>query len=193
MRTSVTGNDCRYSKPLDPPGEQCCSARCGGGGRQEYRFRPPGGSVHNGEEVCCTFRDGEWPHNVHVDMCKPAQRNRNVFWLQGHMAVNFSPLAAEAGPGDGGYLTPHVRPAEGCCNQTCCCTYSGVVHVVQRQDCRLPELRRQQWAENTCRHVAKDGVCTILPGDNLQRWRRKHGRHVRAGWLGHRQGGKIYR
>jgi hypothetical protein len=102
--------DCRYSESAHPSLKQCiCAVYCCSGG-DGYRLRPTGGSVNDGEQIGKPFGWRQGAYQVHVDVAEMAGGYRDVLRGYLYMAVDFGPLAAQAGLHPGGDICRETFP-----------------------------------------------------------------------------------
>ena len=81
----------------------------GGGGGHGYGLGPPGGAVHDGEEILSPGGGRQGPNLVHMEMAEPRGHGDELDWglrVTGDLAA----LAIKAGPGPGEGVRDHRRP-----------------------------------------------------------------------------------
>ena len=99
------------TKPQDPTGKQSpCTIHSRGQG-QWNGYRPNGGSVHNGKEVCKTSGTGS--NQFHVNVAEPASWDRNLRNRGLNVLENFTSLKVQTASGPVGNILGETRPNNG--------------------------------------------------------------------------------
>ncbi len=88
--------------PNHPSLKQCIRAVYCCSGSDRYRLGTAGGSVNDDEQIGETFGGRQWADQVYVYVAEMAGGYPNVLRGYLNMAVDFSPLAAQAGLRPGG-------------------------------------------------------------------------------------------
>jgi len=87
------------SKTGDPVGDEGVGTVGGGDGGHGDGLGPPGGAVHDGEQVLSPGGGRQGPNQVYVEVAEPPGGDRNGLHWGLRMAGDLASLAIKAGPG----------------------------------------------------------------------------------------------
>ena len=97
LSTTVRSYQARQAKPRNPVEEEGSADGDGGGVGDGDRLRPPGETVHDGEEMGETVGRRQRAHQVQMDMLETRGGHGNVLDGGAGVAYNLGPLARDTG------------------------------------------------------------------------------------------------